>query len=257
MGKSWLALLSPSKLMDLKRHISTCLPPLYRPPNPPPNLPQMVHEALVETSGASTPSLLELHLNATPEAVDNRVDRKDKAPVKVKGLAKMINVKPTDERGEMWEGEVDERVTSIFGRTQTPELKSPSRKPGVLSPFSSPGTVFPATQPLGESSLANHYARDRLHDDSSRSDELRKGEDDCEERLDEDEYEEEIPMPPSSQKLSIDDQENEDPNEDFLGEPFRSRGGSRVDGGLPYKRSAGYHDWDCKRMRTDGLRASY
>lgn len=240
-------------LMELQRHISTCLPPLYRPPNPPPNLPQMIHEALIDTSGASTPSLLELHLNATPEAVDNRIDQKQKAPAKLKGLAKMINVKSTDERGGVWEGEVDERVTSMLGRPRTPELQSPSIKSGAISPFSSPGTVYPATQPLGESALANHYARDQPQQHPL-SDHLPDEED-----VEKDEAEEEIPMPPSSQKRYIDDQENEDPNvnDDIYGEPFRSRGGLRVDGGLPFKRSTGFQEWDCKRIRTDGLRASY
>lgn len=209
----------------------------------------MVHEALIETSGASTPSLLELHLNATPESVDNRMDLKQKAPVKLKGLAKMINVKPTDERGEVWEGEVDERVTSMFGRERTPELKSPSVKASALSPFSSPGTVYPATQPLGDSALANQYAKDQPQDDQL-SDVVSNDAD-----IDKDD--EEIPMPPSSQKRYIEDQENEDPNDDVYQEPFRSRGGLRVDGGLPYKRSTGYQDWDCKRIRTDGLRTSY
>lgn len=240
-------------LTEFQRHTSTCLPPLYRPPNPPPNLPQMVHEALIETSGASTPSLLELHLNATPEAVDNRVDRKQKGPAKLKGLAKMINVKPTEERGGVWEGEVDERVTSMLGRPRTPEIMSPSVKSSALSPFSSPGTVYPATQPLGNSALANHYARDQPGSHAL-SDEL-KDEDD----YGKDDEELEIPMPPSSQKRYIDDQENEDPNtnDDIYGEPFRSRGGLRVDGGLPYKRSTGFQEWEFKRIRTDELRASY
>lgn len=201
----------------------------------------MVHEALIETSGASATSLLELHLNASPEAVDNRIDRKaPKPPPKLKGLAKMINVRPAEDRGEFWEGEIDARVSTMFGPLRTPEPSSPSARSSLMSPLSSPGAGFPSTQPLGDSILADHYSRDApltVDDDAPVS---------AEAELDE------IPMPPSIQQRVLEDKENEEPA-DYAGGPFRSRGGLRAEGDLPAKRSAIWQDWDGKRYRSSAF----
>jgi hypothetical protein len=230
-------------MQQLQRHISTCLPPLYRPPNPPPDLPRLIHEALLETSGHSTPSLLELHLSTVGDAVDNREDLKPadgkKAPQKLKGLARMVNVMSADQRGDQWEGQVDERVAYILGSSR-PRTPSPSARPINQSPFSSPSTAFPATQPIGQSDLANDYIREEPPD----RDDLTKTPE-----VDEDV---EIPMPPSSQKRRpqvYDDLETTIEDDT----PFRSRGGSRAEGDLPDTRSAIWQDWGCKRYKSDGV----
>jgi hypothetical protein len=221
-----------------QRHISTCLPPLHRPPNPPPDLPRLIHEALLETSGHSTPSLLELHLSTIADPVDNREDLKPdkkKGPQKIKGLARMVNVMAADERGDQWEGQVDEKVASVLGssRLRTP---SPSAQ-SVRSPMSSPYTAFPSTQPLGPSDLAGDYVRE----DSSASHErpLTPEMDDTVE----------IPMPPSSQKRRPDHDDIDE--EEEVERPFRYGGGSRVEGDLSNTTSAIWQDWGCKRYRGD------
>lgn len=222
----------------LQRHISTCLPPLHRPPNPPPDLPRLIHEALLQTSGHSTPSLLELHLGTVADPVDNREDHKPdkkKGAQKIKGLARMVNVTAADERGEQWQGQVDERVASVLGssRMRTPSPSAHSAR----SPLSSPYTAFPSTQPLGPSNLADDYVRE----DSSISYErpLTPEMDDTVE----------IPMPPSSQKRRPDEDEDDEQEE----RPFRYGGGSRVEGDLPNTTSAIWQDWGCKRRRSDGV----
>jgi hypothetical protein len=211
-----------------------------------------VHESLLETSGHIPPSLLELHLGATGESVDNREDVKPagtkKAPVKLRGLAKMVNVQAADARGTEWEGEVDERVSSVLGSRpkspRTARTPSPSaRSVHHQSPLSSPNTTFPSTQPLGDSDLGNRYARERTP-----ISEVKTPEED--ELVD-------TPMPPSSQKRRYEienDQENTDPmsEEDA---PFRRRGGPQAARGLPgsTKRSDIWQDWGSKRYRPGGL----
>ena len=221
--------------LTFQRHISTCLPPLFRPPNPPPDLPRLVHEALLETSGHSTPSLLELHLATVGDPVDNREDIKPdggKKASKLKGLSRMVTVRAADERGDKWEGQVDEAVATVLGssRLRTP---SPSQSAATArSPFSSPQTTFPSTQPLGQSDLANDYVRQTTP---------------VEDRPQTPEKDEEMetPMPPSSQKRTIAEREAE--------KPFRQWGGSRAEGDLPSSRSAFWQDWGCKRYRGDGV----
>jgi hypothetical protein len=223
--------------LTFQRHISTCLPPLFRPPNPPPDLPRLVHEALLETSGHSTPSLLELHLATVGDPVDNREELKPvdgkKVPQKLKGLARMVTVKAADERGEQWEGQVDEAVASVLGSSR---LRTPSPSTSIApSPFSSPHTTFPSTQPLGQSDLANDYVRDATHV------EHREHTPEMDDSM-------EMSMPPSSQKRTI---REDDTQEDDM--PFRQWGGSRAEGDLPGKKSAIWQDWGCKRYRTDGV----
>jgi hypothetical protein len=219
--------------LTFQRHISTCLPPLFRPPNPPPDLPRLVHEALLETSGHSTPSLLELHLATVGDPVDNREDIKQdgKKVTKLKGLARMVTVKAADERGDKWEGQVDEAVASVLGSSR---LRTPSPSASVArSPFSSPHTTFPSTQPLGQSDLANDYIRQTTPlDERPQTPEM---DDDAE-----------IPMPPSSQKRTTAEEEEDE-------RPFRQWGGSRAEGDLPSGKSAIWQDWGCKRYRGDGV----
>jgi len=220
--------------LTLQRHISTCLPPLFRPPNPPPDLPRLVHEALLETSGHSTPSLLELHLATVGDPVDNREDVKQdgKKVPKLKGLARMVTVKAADERGDKWEGQVDEAVASVLGSSR---IRTPSPSPSASvarSPFSSPHTTFPSTQPLGQSDLANDYVRQTTP--SIDRPQTPEQDDDTE-----------IPMPPSSQKRTVADEGDE--------RPFRQWGGSRAEGDLPSGKSAIWQDWGCKRYRGDGV----
>lgn len=185
-------------------------------------------------------------MSAFPEVVDRRIDVKPadkKGPAKVKGLAKMINVKPAEDRGDTWEGEVEDRVRTMLGRPRTPDARSPSTRSAILSPLSSPGTAFPSTQPLGDSDLANRYLRDV--DRAAETALFEKDGDDEEEE----EEEEDIPMPPANQQRATWEEDQAQEND----EPFRSRGGPRADGGLPCnnKRSAIWQDWGQKRSRSD------
>lgn len=231
----WMDVSGSKYELTFQRHISTCLPPLFRPPNPPPDLPRLVHEALLETSGHSTPSLLELHLATVGDPVDNREEIKPdgKKVPKLKGLARMVTVKAADERGEQWEGQVEEQVASVLGSSR---LRTPSPSASIArSPFSSPHTIFPSTQPLGQSDLAGDYVRETTPVDFRAQTP----------EMDDDK---EIPMPPSSQKRMI---AEDDVQEDER--PFRGWGGSRAEGDLPGRRSAIWQDWGCKRYRTDGV----
>lgn len=207
-----------------------------------------MHEALIATSGHIPPSLLELHLGATGDSVDNREDVKPagtkKAPVKLKGLAKMVNVRALDDRGDQWEGELEDRVSSTL-RSRAPRslrTPSPSARTAIQSPLSSPNAPFLSTQPLGDSDLANRYARHVTPEIDSTTPEPEL--DDLIETT----------MPPSSQKRRPEvDQENSDPaSEEEM--PFRKRGGPRAAGGLPNspRRSIIWQDWGCKRYRADG-----
>jgi hypothetical protein len=254
-----------------QRHISTCITPPYRPPNDSPDLQQLINDALLASSGPRTPtSLLDLHVNAFGERVDNRpdlvtVDRTTK-PIKgsgstTAGLRRITSVKPVEDRGEGWKEEVDIRLEGLFG---VPRQRT-SRSPSIHgSPPSSPVIAFPPTQPLGESALAAAYARPTetemitspesptlllspgksilLHSDEEQGLEL--------------DQEQHPPMPPASQtpRSPSDDEDEMDENDAGvleLGEPFRWRGGSRAEGNLPWKRSA-EGDREGKRIRAEG-----
>jgi hypothetical protein len=215
--------------------------------------------------------LLDLHVNAFGERVDNRpdlvaVDRTTTKPIKgsgsmTAGLRRITSVKPVEDRGVGWKEEVDVRLEDLFGVTR----KRTSRSPSIHgSPPSSPVIAFPPTQPLGESALAAAYARPTetemitspesptllvspgksilLHSDEEQGLELDQDQD--------------PPMPLASQtpRSASDDEDEMDENGVGvleLGEPFRWRGGSRAEGNLPWKRSA-EGDRERKRIRAEG-----
>jgi len=142
----------------------------------------------------------------------------------------MVTVRAADERGDKWEGQVDEAVASVLGssRIRTPSPSAPVSR----SPFSSPQTAFPSTQPLGQSDLANDYVRQTTPaDDRPQTPEKDEAV--------------ETPMPPSSQKRAIAEGQED--------RPFRQWGGSRAEGDLPSSKSAIWQDWGCKRYRGDGV----
>ncbi|WVR04436.1 hypothetical protein IAU60_001439 [Kwoniella sp. DSM 27419] len=169
------------------RHMSICRPPLFRPPNPPPDLQYMIHEALQALSAPSEPSsLLDLHVRlSTPECLPagERGQKKKILQAGLLGLKSFTNVKATSERGEQWDEEVRERVREFIGPSSPAASCAESPPPGSINPRSverheSEGadlvkneTVWrdhdteseteqpPSTLPLGGSSLAQIYGR--------------------------------------------------------------------------------------------------
>ncbi|WVQ84009.1 hypothetical protein IAT38_006154 [Cryptococcus sp. DSM 104549] len=164
------------------RHMSTCRPPLYRPPNPPPDLQQLIHAAL---SARTVPtSLLDLHVRALSDTVPSTSTPAPTKPGKsapkarptsvvVNGLASVTNVKAAEER-EGWGEEVRSRVSEWIGPSSpagslsgSDEVSPRRRSPRVKSGSPSPEVMFPATQPMGESSLAYDYSKHPLPSRSS------------------------------------------------------------------------------------------
>ncbi|ORX34397.1 hypothetical protein BD324DRAFT_657762 [Kockovaella imperatae] len=161
------------------RHISTCLPPLYRPPNAPPDLPRLIHDVLHNVDGIrDTPSLLDLHVNALPENVDDRriipgenvtisslpgwgnPTKATKAKSKTKngpslGL-NITTVQAAQDRGDGWDDQVGDRVKELIGLSSPSSTTGQPEDPTPTPAFSS---QFPSTQPMGESSLAARYRR--------------------------------------------------------------------------------------------------
>ena len=230
-----------------QRHISVCLPPLHRPPNPPPDLQTLINEALHHAAGPKPPSsLLAYHVNVLDDVVDNHHDLPLKYQVinphqaikKVKGraavgLRKVASVRPPEERGVGWDEEVDIRLGELLGRRSQgllSVLKDTSVSPQpqtTLSPASSP--LLSSTQPMGDSCLASAYPRSHLPSSGgtglkSNSASIGAGSEDDENSPS---------MPPSSQKRASASSEEEDAEEI---RPFRRGGGSRADGHLLSRR---------------------
>nr|XP_019047449.1 hypothetical protein I302_04062 [Kwoniella bestiolae CBS 10118]OCF26379.1 hypothetical protein I302_04062 [Kwoniella bestiolae CBS 10118] len=249
------------------RHISTCRPPLYRPPNPPPNLKHLINEALQDQSKSSEPtSLLDLHVRRSDSM-------EDVSPVKGKkkslGLKSFTSVKATDERmGDDWDNEVKTRLREFIGPSSPPpELGTPTPSPPG-SPKEPSRIRYsdtedegkeemypPSTQSLGESSLAQMYAKPSISPSGSPSKSPitpppippdSPGQDSI--SIHSQSEESDTPLPPSSQKRLISERyssDGDDPDTDrsYLNEqveggltkkPFRRWGDPRVEGDLSY-----------------------
>ncbi|WVF70068.1 hypothetical protein IAT40_004855 [Kwoniella sp. CBS 6097] len=178
------------------RHMSTCRPPLYRPPNPPPDLQSLIHEALHALSAPTEPtSLLDLHVRLSDsDSLSFATRDRNESPIKgsgkkksgIIGLRSYTNVRASSERGEKWDQEVRERIRDFIGPSSPIRKDSPSPEPGLQTPtrdipdsqggiaiksdqgHSSTedeeedrqiGDEMPSTQPLGESSLAQIYGK--------------------------------------------------------------------------------------------------
>lgn len=153
--------------MEFQRHISSCLPPLFRPPNPAPDLQRLVSDALEAIHAQDAPStLLDIHL-ARGDVQDQRpLSPTDAKTGKGKGPStrqwmRMTRVRAAAERDEGWDAEVSERVRALTEASPTKRPKLERGPKGVsASPSSSPPpSSYPLTQPLGESSLAAQYLR--------------------------------------------------------------------------------------------------
>ncbi|RXK42253.1 hypothetical protein M231_00612 [Tremella mesenterica] len=150
------------------RHVSTCFPPLYKPPNPPPDLEILIHQALLHQTSHRSSTLLEHHTNSVDcdDLVDlcegkSTISRRNST---ISGLHLTTNVHPPDTRGEVWESEVGGRVRDIVGQS-SPSVSIFSNKTSPISngrqtPVSPVSPIaLPGTQPLGQSSLALSYSR--------------------------------------------------------------------------------------------------
>ncbi|KAK8846749.1 hypothetical protein IAR55_005836 [Kwoniella newhampshirensis] len=255
------------------RHMSICRPPLYRPPNPAPDLQLLIHKALHDLSTHKEPtSLLDLHVRSASASADYESPIQGSASTTKKkkngagaGLASVTLVKPTDERGEGWGEEVRERIRDWIGPSSPPREESPQQeeeKEDVEEHDDQ--VVLPSTQPLGESSLAQIYGKSPQSkpglspslspsssllsltdedDDEDEEEDRRTPED----QMSHDEEERHIP-PPSSQKRSISmrnssDDDGSGSGSDYQSDgqeqgPFRKWGDSRVDGDLSGKKSS-------------------
>ncbi|WRT65015.1 uncharacterized protein IL334_001956 [Kwoniella shivajii] len=291
------------------RHMSTCRPPLYRPPNPPPDLQRLIHESLHSQHSASKEptSLLDLHVrqasltiepdeitSQSPSSsvkggkkkkVSQKQQQQQQQTPKLIGLKSVTSVKATSERDdENWQIEINNRLKEFIGPPSSPPSElpyspchshshspspSPSRSPSPTIRLSSTGDnsatiddhdedhLLPSTQPLGESSLAQLYAKPNTNPTTctspSRSPSKSKSPitpsppssqnkvsihslSDQEEEVAE---EAEIQLPPSSQKRSLSQRidSDEEDDDDTVEEtkrrlPFRTRGDSHVEGSL-------------------------
>ncbi|KAL1409746.1 hypothetical protein Q8F55_003743 [Vanrija albida] len=128
------------------RHISTCLPPVYRPPNPPPDLKELLLDAL-ESSQDLT--LLGHRAHSAAAADLLHAPGVDLGKQKRTGL-NLTTVTAVHSRGEFWDHEVDTRARAVVGASSP----LPSRTPSM-----SPEYELPPTQPLGESDLAGEFTR--------------------------------------------------------------------------------------------------
>ncbi|CAK9783434.1 hypothetical protein CC85DRAFT_299204 [Cutaneotrichosporon oleaginosum] len=133
------------------RHLSTCLPPAFRPPNPPPNLESLISTALEGPTEDFT--LMRRRTNAAAAADGLMTSLPDLVP-RPKRALRNTTVRASHAR-DGWVEEVDMRVVEVFGAPS----RSPSRS-AEPSPSRSP-SPFQATQPLGESalSLSAEYSR--------------------------------------------------------------------------------------------------
>nr|AEG78611.1 BSP1 [Cryptococcus gattii] len=168
------------------RHMTICRPPFYRPPNTPPNLQQLIHNALSRRTEPS--SLLEWHTRSLTNDVDcfptekspsaskkpnTRNASKGRRPrnvATITGLTSVTNVHPSDDRGEGWEEEVSSRIRDWIGPSSPSTLSENENAFIQLSPSNESiwsasqiraqdDDYFPPTQPFDASSLAKAYPR--------------------------------------------------------------------------------------------------
>ncbi|WWD07928.1 hypothetical protein V865_006036 [Kwoniella europaea PYCC6329] len=268
------------------RHISTCRPPLYRPPNPPPDLKHLINEGLLQGKSKSTEptSLLDLHVRRSDSLEDVSSTSNKGKKKSTLGLKSFTSVKATHERLEDdWEKQVRSRLKEFIGdsspppehqvelgsKTPSPNTSPSKRKLNATEPGSDTedemDLYLPSTQSLGESSLAQIYAKQSPSGSPSGSPSKSPITPvDSPNRQSEDEDADfDIPLPPSSQKRQYSQREgldfhedgndlscmDENPEEQGEGEgegegeggvrvrtkkPFRGWGDPRVDGDLSY-----------------------
>ncbi|OCF37572.1 hypothetical protein I316_00698 [Kwoniella heveanensis BCC8398] len=125
------------------RHMSTCRPPLFRPPNPPPDLQSLIHEALHALSAPSEPtSLFDLHVRLSDTdplgAGATASGSRDDSPIKgatgkkklgITGLKSYTNVRASFERGDKWHEDVRQRVRDFIGPSSPVRGDSASPEP--------------------------------------------------------------------------------------------------------------------------------
>nr|AEG78590.1 BSP1 [Cryptococcus gattii] len=178
------------------RHMSTCRPPPYRPPNAPPDLQQLIHNALSARTEPS--SLLQLHARSLISDTDfstsekNLLDnkkfntrnasksRRPSSVATITGLTSVTNVQPSDSRGEGWEEEVRSRVRDWIGPSSPSapfdngkafiQLSPSNGNTSSASPVRAEGDdSFPPTQPFIASILAQVYPRPGLSNSPPKS----------------------------------------------------------------------------------------
>lgn len=176
--------------------MTICRPPFYRPPNTPPNLQQLIHDALSRRTEPS--SLLEWHTRSLTNDVDcfptekshsaskkpnTRNASKGRRPrnvATITGLTSVTNVHPSDDRGEGWEEEVSSRIRDWIGPSSPSTLSENENAFIQLSPSNESiwsasqiraqdDDYFPPTQPFDASSLAKAYPRPGSSSSSLRS----------------------------------------------------------------------------------------
>jgi hypothetical protein len=162
---------------DEQRHISACLPPLYRPPNDPPDLRRILSDALEAIHKPDAPaSLLDMHVSygelrdlrnisasaasatAGPPKLAWTMPTK-KAPRS--SFMLMDSVLPPSARGDDWAGDVSKRVDAVTagGPSEPAKVEFNFEQDQHFAPSSPMSCSQPLTQPLGESSLAGLYLR--------------------------------------------------------------------------------------------------
>lgn len=166
--------------------MTICRPPFYRPPNAPPNLQQLIHNAL--SSRTEPSSLLEWHTRSftndvecfptekspsarkKPNTKNASKGRRPRNVATITGLTSVTNVHTSDNRGERWEEEVSSRVRDWIGPSSPSTLSENENEFIQLSPSNESiwsasqiraqdDDYFPPTQPLDASSLAQAYPR--------------------------------------------------------------------------------------------------
>lgn len=149
---------APVSKADTQRHLSTCLPPAFRPPNAPPDLLVLISVALEGPMEEST--LLRRRTNAAAASDHLMTSLPDIVPKPRKTL-RHTTVQASHSR-DGWSEEVDMRVVEVVGasspdrqRSATPDSTQATR----LSLSRSPTPSHPPTQPLGESSLSVEFTR--------------------------------------------------------------------------------------------------
>lgn len=179
-----------------QRHMSICRPPLYRPPNAPPDLQQLIHNALSARTEPS--SLLQWHARSLISDMDfstsekNLLDnkkfntrnasksRRPGSVATITGLTSVTNVQPSDSRGEGWEEEVRSRVRDWIGPSSPSapfdngkafiQLSPSNGNISSASPVRAEGNdSFPPTQPFIASILSQVYPRPGLSNSPPKS----------------------------------------------------------------------------------------
>nr|XP_019008744.1 uncharacterized protein I206_06426 [Kwoniella pini CBS 10737]OCF47525.1 hypothetical protein I206_06426 [Kwoniella pini CBS 10737] len=180
------------------RHMSICRPPLFRPPNSPPNLKILIDKALRQQSKSSEPtSLLDLHVRKSNLIEIENIITPTKGNVNKNltlGLKNLTSVKAINERDENWEQEIKIRLKEFIGDSSPPppsphfeeeeefiNSSIPTTKSDLdISPLSKSNKLnqqeeedidfnLPSTQTLGESTLAQIYSKPKPKPSKSNS----------------------------------------------------------------------------------------